>query len=155
MPHPLLIRAHALTTAGCFFEECGAHGHEGTAMLAGTEVTGVTRCVIPEQHAYRGPDGEVAVEVTTEGKLTLASALTLEERYLARIHSHPAEAFHSPTDDRNPGLTAEGSLSIVCPFFGLGLRRGLQACAVFVLRQGEWLEVPAGMLDAFVRVVGD
>jgi hypothetical protein len=43
-------------------------------------------------------------------------------------------------------LTAEGALSIVVPFFGLGLRRGLEACAVFVCRHGEWLEIPESRL---------
>jgi hypothetical protein len=155
LPRPLPIRLEALQAAGHFFEECGTHGYEGTAMLAGTEADGGTRCVIPEQRAYRGLQGDVFVEVTDEGKLTLASALALDERYLARIHSHPEEAFHSPTDDRNPGLTAQGSLSIVCPFFGLGLRRGIEACAVFVLRNDDWLEIPTKMLAEFVRVLDD
>jgi hypothetical protein len=124
-------------------------------MLAGTAGGGITRCVIPDQQAYRGPHGEVWVEVTDTGKLMIASELALDERYLARIHSHPAEAFHSVTDDRNPALTAEGSLSIVCPFFGLALRRGLAACAVFVLHAGEWVEIPTGSVDDFVIVVDD
>lgn len=153
VPRPLPLSASALSVAGRFFEDCGTKGHEGTGMLAGTAAAGVTRCVIPDQRAYRGPFGEVAVEVTDEGKLQLASALALDERYFARIHSHPEEAFHSRTDDRNPGLTAEGSLSIVCPFFGLGLRRGLDACAVFVLTRGAWLEIPTERIDEFARVV--
>lgn len=111
-------------------------------MLAGTAVTGITRCVIPDQRASRSRYG-VSVEVTEKGKLGLAVALGPNERYLARIHSHPSEAFHSETDDANPGLTAEGAFSIVVPYFGLGLRRGLSACAVYVYREGEWDEIPA------------
>jgi len=79
--------------------------------------------------------------VTEQGKLELASALAIGELWLARIHSHPYEAFHSATDDANLALTAQGSFSIVVPFLGLGLRRGLAACAVFVYRQGSWLEL--------------
>lgn len=134
---PTTIAAAALETARVFFEKQGAYGFEGTAMLAGTDADGITRCVIPDQRPYRTRVG-VAVEVTDKGKLELAAALALDERWLARIHSHPDEAFHSQTDDTNPVLTAEGSLSIVVAFFGLGLRRGLDACAVHVYRGGEW-----------------
>jgi hypothetical protein len=150
---PLPISTPALERARLFFEDRGTLGFEGTAMLAGTSAAGVTRCVIPDQHARRGPFGGVSVEVTDQGKLELATALALDERYLARIHSHPGDAFHSETDDRNPGLTAEGALSIVVPFFGLGLRRGLEACAVFVYRQGEWLEIPETRLPEYVVVI--
>lgn len=149
---PLSINASALEQARLFFEERGAFGYEGTAMLAGTSADGVTRCVIPDQLARRTVFG-VSVEVTEKGKLELATALALDERYLTRIHSHPADAFHSETDDQNPGLTAEGALSIVVPFFGLGLRRGVEACAVYLYRQGRWLEIPDNRLAEYVAVI--
>ena len=149
---PLLIRASALVTARVFFEEQGARGFEGTALLAGTPSEGVTHCVIPEQRPYGNGEG-IGVEVTETGKLELASALTLDELYLARIHSHPGEAFHSYVDNHNPGLTAEGSLSIVVPYYGLGLRRGLEVCALFAYTQGHWTEVPATCIGEYAEVV--
>lgn len=149
---PTPIAADALETARVFFEQQGAHGFEGTAMLAGTEAAGITRCVIPDQRPYRTRLG-VAVEVTEKGKLELAAALALDERWLARIHSHPDEAFHSHTDDTNPALTAEGSLSIVVPFFGLGLRRGLVACAVHAYRGGDWRTVAPADVPDYLTVV--
>jgi hypothetical protein len=120
-----------------FMEDRGAHGLEATAMLAGTTSGAITRAVVPDQVGYRSRLG-VAVEVTPEGKRQLAGALALDERWHARIHSHPGDAFHSDTDDANPALTAQGSLSIVVPYFGLGLRRGIEACAVFVFDRGRW-----------------
>jgi hypothetical protein len=149
---PTPIAADALETARAFFEQHGAYGFEGTAMLAGTATAGITRCVIPNQRPHRTRFG-VAVEVTDRGKLELAAALALDERWLARIHSHPDEAFHSHTDDTNPALTADGSLSIVVPFFGLGLRRGLEACAVHVYRGGDWRTIaPADVADYLLVV---
>ena len=149
---PTPIAAAALGTARAFFEQQGAYGFEGTAMLAGTEADGITRCVIPDQRPHRTRFG-VAVEVTDKGKLELAAALTLDERWLARIHSHPDEAFHSHTDDTNPALTADGALSIVVPFFGLGLRRGIDACAVHLYRSGDWRMIaPADVPDYLVVV---
>lgn len=137
---PIPVAAGALETARLFFEQQGSFGFEGTAMLAGTPTGGITRCVVPDQRPYRAGRG-VGVEVTDKGKLELAAALALDQRWLARIHSHPDEAFHSTVDDTNPALTAEGSLSIVVPFFGLGLRRGLEPCAVHVYRRGVWLPI--------------
>jgi hypothetical protein len=149
---PIRIAASTLEDARVFLEGQGAYGFEGTAMLAGTPEDGITRCVIPDQRPYRIGKG-VGVEVTDKGKLELASALALEERWLARIHSHPDEPFHSPVDDKNPALTAEGGLSIVVPFFGLGLRRGLEACAVHVFTAGKWIEIPAANVCEYAVVV--
>jgi hypothetical protein len=139
---PVVIAATTLEDARRFFEERGAHGCEGTAMLAATVGGPVDRVVVPDQVGHPVP--RCWVEVTTVGKLELAGSLGVDERYVARIHSHPAAAFHSPTDDANPALTFEGALSIVVPFFGLGLRHGLDACAVLVLDGGTWVDLPAG-----------
>jgi hypothetical protein len=149
---PLRIASAALEDARRFFEQQGALGLEGTAMLAGSVGKGITRCVVPDQQGIRSPFG-VAVEVTDRGKLQLAGALGLDERWIARIHSHPGEAYHSDTDERNPVLTAEGALSIVVPFFGLGLRRGLSACAIHIYRGGLWLRLEPHAVEALIRVV--
>jgi hypothetical protein len=122
------------------FEERGTYGCEGTAMIAADGTA--TRLVVPDQEATPVP--HCTVTVTTAGKLALAAALGRNERYIARIHSHPGLAFHSPTDDANPAITFEGALSIVVPYFGLGLRHGLDACAVLQIRSGRWVDLPAG-----------
>lgn len=139
---PLILPASVRDQARAFFEERGAFGLEGTAMIAQSIDGQRTRLVIPKQIAERALG--CWVEVPLEGKLQLAAALKLDERYVARIHSHPGEAFHSSTDDANPALTHEGALSIVVPYFGLGLRRGLDATAIFVRQSRRWLELPPG-----------
>ena len=136
----LVVSGVTLDEARAFFEERGSLGLEGTAMIASNR-TG-TKLVVPEQQA--GPFPRCWVEVTRAGKSKLALALGLDDRYVARIHSHPGLAFHSPTDDNNPAITYPGALSIVVPFFGLGLRRGLEACAVLVRQGGNWIELPPG-----------
>jgi hypothetical protein len=146
----VLIASVVLDEARTFFEDQGAVGCEGTAMVAGA-IDGVAdRLVIPDQVSTTVP--RCSVEVTARGKLELAVALAADERFVARIHSHPAGAFHSPTDDANPALTLEGALSIVVPFFGLGLRRGLDACAVYRLAAGRWVPLQPG--PGRDRVVG-
>jgi hypothetical protein len=138
----LLLPDSLLAEARAFFEDCGTRGHEGTAMIkngpAGPEL------VIPDQQPWRGPGGGVSVEVTRRGQMQLAVGLGPDDLYVARIHSHPAEAFHSRADDANPVLTHEGALSVVVPFFGLGLRRGLDACAVLRREKDRWRPLPVG-----------
>lgn len=135
IPHAVLDEARE------FFEERGSFGFEGTAMIAAADGEKV-RLVIPDQVATPAPF--CSVEVTRQGKSELAIALGPDDRYVSRIHSHPALAFHSPTDDANPAITFPGALSIVVPFFGLGLRHGLNACAVLVRRRQRWVEIPPG-----------
>jgi hypothetical protein len=152
----LVLPARLLQEARTVFEAAGARGAEATAMLAGLAMDSeqrATRLVVPDQRA--GTRGGCWVEVTERGKRELAAALGPEERFLARIHSHPGEAFHSATDNANQGLTAEGAWSIVVPYFGLGLRRGMQACAVYRRTGGHWQQLSAQQVAERIQVVHD
>jgi hypothetical protein len=129
-----------------FLTDRGADGMEGAGLLAFSPDQGgwdAKTFVTPEQRGQRAGLG-CWVEVTERGKRQLAAQLPPGCRYLARVHSHPAEAFHSPTDDANPALSHEGAISVVVPYFGLGLRRGLAACAAYRLAGGRWRPLPAG-----------
>lgn len=146
---PICLPVAVLEEARIFFEDCGSRGCEGTAMIAAS--ADGARLIIPDQRATPAPS--FSVEVTFDGKLQLAAALRDGEIYVARIHSHPELPFHSPTDDRNPALTHDGAISIVAPFFGLGLRCGLETCAVYVRRGQRWVELaPGAQRDAVVMV---
>jgi hypothetical protein len=134
-----IISKDTITDAREFFEARGARGCEGTAMIAAND-GGDSRLVIPDQRATPVPC--CTVTVTECGKLQLVAALDASERYIARIHSHPGAAFHSETDDQNPALTFDGALSIVAPFFGLGLREGFGRCAVYYRHENKWVELP-------------
>lgn len=146
----LTVRHAELVQAETFFTERGAFGREGTGLLAFTadhdddRSWSSTRFLAPDQIGGRVDAGGCWVEITPTGQQQIAVALKPGERFLARIHSHPAAAFHSPTDDRNPVLTHEGAISIVVPFFGLGLRRGLDACAVLRRSGSTWVDLPVG-----------
>jgi hypothetical protein len=138
---PLVLTAKVLEDARTFFEDRGTFGLEGTAMIragAGLDM------VVPRQNAHRDAYGHVNVEVSRQGQMDLALALGPDDLYVARIHSHPGDAFHSAADDANPVISFEGGISVVVPFFGLGLRRGLDACAVFLFHDGCWLELKSG-----------
>lgn len=147
----IVIPSALLADAGARFEAAGAEGREATALVVATSDGVAQRIVMPDQISGVCPNSWV--EVTEAGKLELAVATKQGERFAARVHSHPCEAFHSPTDDDNPALTFEGALSIVVPYFGLGLRRGLDACAVYQLRGRRWAALPVGPARDHVVVV--
>ncbi len=147
----LVLPPSLLAEAGAFFETCGAHGLEGTALIANGPLG--PRLVIPDQWPIRSAQGGVSVTLAPAGVLQLARDLGADELYAARIHSHPEEAFHSATDDANPVLQFDGALSIVVPYFGLGLRRGLAACAVLRFEGGRWRDLPTGSArDMWIRL---
>lgn len=144
-PAPLTVPHSVLDGARLFFEDRGTFGLEGTAMIkSGASL----ELVVPRQNARRDAYGHVNVVVPREGQLDLAATLGPNDLYVARIHSHPADAFHSAADDANPVISFEGGLSIVVPYFGLGLRRGLDACAVYVFGNGSWCELEPGPVRA-------
>jgi len=149
----LRITTGVLDEARIFFESRGAVGCEGTALIAGRLDEPASRLVVPDQVAHPVP--WASVTVTPAGELQLAAALDTDERFVARIHSHPGLAFHSETDDENPVLTHQGAVSIVVPFFGLGLRTGFDACAVLVRRGESWIDLPPGPdRDAVILLAG-
>ncbi len=139
---PLLVPSFVLDEARLRMEDSGIVGVEATGLVAAGADRVARHVIFPDQKAGRSPC--CWVQVTEQGKSELALALRPDDRYVARIHSHPGYAFHSATDDRNPALRYEGALSIVVPYFGLGLRAGLEACGVFVRRHRRWVELTPG-----------
>ena len=149
----LCLSRRALEDARAFFEEAGSRGCEGTGMLAGLRLADgwqADQFLAPDQRASAGPG--VWVQVTDRGKAQIATGLGPGELWIARIHSHPGAAFHSATDDGNPVITAEGSWSIVVPYFGLGLRRGVESCAFFIRHGGSWRQVASEEVARCIRV---
>ncbi len=148
---PLVVPRPVLDTARRRLEDAGVQGVEATGLIVAGADRVARRVIFPRQRAGHAPGHWV--EVTDQGKVDLALALAPDETYVARLHSHPGHAFHSTVDDRNPVLTFDGALSIVVPFFGLGLRAGLHACAVYVRRAGRWVRVAPGReRDEVIRV---
>jgi hypothetical protein len=71
---------------------------------------------MPEQVAFRTEFG-VGVTVVDEALSALIAALPEGMFVPVRLHTHPAEAFHSSTDDDNMLLSHRGAISIVVPNF--------------------------------------
>ena len=97
--------------------------------------------LFPPQVAYRSLDG-LAVEIPQDVLTELIGALPAGVQILARVHSHPTEAYHSPLDDCNMVIGHEGAISIVVPRFATGPAR-LCDCSINQLkRDGDWRELP-------------
>jgi proteasome lid subunit RPN8/RPN11 len=122
------IKTIKVSSASCeqalhYMRSAGSRGVEGVALWAG-RVHGtdfhVVKTVIPEQTALRLPSGLLYVvdddELHRINVGLYRDGLTL----IAQLHSHPAEAYHSDTDDDFPIATAQGSVSIVVPDFARG-----------------------------------
>ena len=59
-----------------------------------------------------------------------------------QVHTHPAEAFHSATDDAYPLLFDAGFLSLVIPDFAMGPVGFRNAYLTEIQPDGSWRQVP-------------
>jgi hypothetical protein len=130
-----------LDESRAFLRSRGEEDYEGTALWAGRPVNGLvelTRIIVPDQVAVTTALGAY-VDLTPEAHYTLPDLLAQDERFYARIHSHPGRAYHSARDDANEVISHRGALSIVVPYFA---REPIQLdrCAVYRLEHGlGWL----------------
>ncbi|HWZ61127.1 MAG TPA: Mov34/MPN/PAD-1 family protein [Gemmatimonadaceae bacterium] len=149
-----LVPQRVLDDARHFFRERGGHGFEGTGLLAGRSVEGVvqiTRLVVPEQVAFAGEYG-CAVDLTPHAHYTLPDLLTDGEQFYARIHSHPARAYHSDRDNANEVLSHEGAISIVVPHFARD-PISLDGCAIYELsHERGWVRLRSRIINTRFRV---
>jgi hypothetical protein len=100
----------------------------------------VLAAVRPRQYAYRWGEG-VGVEIPGDAIAELISALPAGTLVLARVHTHPGEAYHSDVDDLNLLIAHEGAISIVVPNFAAE-PINLSCCSVNELQHGEgWVEL--------------
>lgn len=92
----LVLPARLLADARMFFEDRGARGHEGTAMIkSGPRGPAL---VVPQQRPWRSVGGGVSVEVTRAGQLELAVALEPDELY-ASLLEHIEDLWASAFSD--------------------------------------------------------
>lgn len=133
-----------------FLRRRGKEGLEATVAWLGRVVDAthaeIQRAYAPEQIGYATDEG-VAVEVTQQGLAALIAALEPGIFVLARVHSHPTRAYHSPLDDDNMLISHEGAISIVVPNFARD-SIDLGTCSVNELRHGlGWQELSAEEVD--------
>jgi hypothetical protein len=101
-------------------------------------IAGVEVAFVPPQSSIHGEEG-VGYLVTSETLFQLNRELHRSGlRLLAQVHSHPAEAYHSSTDDAYAVVTTEGGFSIVVPNFAAD-KVLPRECAVYrLISGGRW-----------------
>jgi len=122
----------------------------GTVEQGGAEI-GFRSGMVPAQEGHD----------TGKGLLVTVSGVSLfevnrefykrGELLAAQIHSHPAEAYHSDTDDCHSLVTLTGALSIVVPSFGRDGADDLAGWAWYrLIGESDWSELTR---DDQVRLV--
>ena len=148
------IKASAIRETEEAIRTAGQDGYELFVVWSGTrdyDAFKVAKVHVPEQASYKLDTG---LCVRVEGsELHRLNVWLYEAQQVigVQVHSHPADAYHSYTDDTYPIATLEGSLSIVLPFFG---RDGWRSSDIVVYRleQGRWLKL-TGYLSDLIEVV--
>jgi proteasome lid subunit RPN8/RPN11 len=96
-------------------------------------------------------------EIPREGMAELMNRMRSQGLFVvSQIHTHPHEAFHSPTDDKWAIVRHIGALSIVLPFFAESttLKNFLQQAAVYQLDgSNKWNEVPSEQKPDLIRII--
>lgn len=100
--------------------------------------------ITPAQTAHKTTRGLL---VTVDGKALFDVNRTLYGRgelLAAQIHSHPADAYHSDTDDHNPLVTLTGALSLVIPDFARRAPDDIDRWAWYrLIGTGKWQPLTA------------
>lgn len=130
----------------------GAGRREAVALWIGRMAPAavVERLVTPDQEA-----GALHFSVPLQARLRLARELAASgEVVLVQVHTHPAEAFHSPVDDRLAIPQHIGGISIVVPRFALEWNGDLGETSVNVhLGGGRWRELAPDEARRLIRVI--
>ena len=149
-----LIQSSAIRETVEAIQVAGQKGYELFVIWSGqrdNDIFTVAQVHIPDQTSYKLDSG-LCVRIDGSELHRLNVWLYEAEQVVGvQVHSHPAGAYHSATDDAYPIATLEGSLSIVLPFFG---QEGWESTgiAAYRLGPGGWLKL-TGPLSDLIEVV--
>lgn len=142
-----------------YLRRAGSRDCEGVGFWLGAvhgKTFHATVGVAPRQEAVKSPDGGVAVVIPGEELHKLGVWLYRQRLEIGvQVHSHPADAYHSDTDDDFAVAARAGSLSIVVPDFA---RRpfALEECAVHRLDGfGKWKPISAADAEQLIQLVDE
>jgi hypothetical protein len=133
VPHAVIERTFA------FFRRCGAGRRECQTLWMSTwKAPGLITAVVHPLHRSHAGGFALDDEWLSSFWLRLSEA---GEGIRVQIHTHPADAFHSPTDDSYPIIHTPGFLSLVVPNFGLGPIGFTDSYLAEIGPNGRWNQV--------------
>ena len=121
------------------FRDCGRGGRECQVLWVSPwdAPSPITKVVHPKHEAHIGG-------FVLDDRWLTAFWFSLAEENLGirvQVHTHPGEAFHSPTDDAFPIIHTAGFLSLVIPNFAAGPVGFEDAYLTEIQEDGSWREV--------------
>jgi hypothetical protein len=121
------------------FRACGAGARECQALWTSSWnlSNDITKVVHP---AHRAHAGGFSVDTSWLNAFWLELAAT-GHGIQVQVHTHPAAAFHSSTDDAFPIVHTPGFLSLVIPRYGIGEVGFRDAFLAEITEDGSWREV--------------
>ncbi|MCC7368738.1 MAG: Mov34/MPN/PAD-1 family protein [Chloroflexi bacterium] len=131
----------------------GARGCEEFAFWSG-HVVGDRIGIVGRAFHPRTSQGYGHVMIDDDAQLLSMTELVHEhdELVLCQLHTHPADAWHSPTDDQGAFTDEVGFLSLVLPSFASG---GLETAEAFRRTQQGWVHEGRAVTTGLVQVFGD
>ncbi len=148
--HTIRISRYHVDATEKALREAGAEGFERFVFWSGQSdgsgIFEVETVHVPRQEAFKTRDG-LLVRVDGNDLHRLNAWLYEQGHTLAvQVHAHPADAYHSETDDTFPIITTVGGISIVVPNF---CREGLTAAgtAIYRLMPDGWVEGDQPLLE--------
>jgi hypothetical protein len=133
---PLLL----LKETFAHFRDCGRGRRECQSLwLSPWDTPGtITRVVHPKHRSHVG--GYVVDDAWLNAFWVELAEINMGVR--VQVHTHPAEAFHSASDDAFPIIHRAGFLSLVIPNFATGPVGFDDAYLTEIQGDGSWKEVP-------------
>lgn len=122
MPPDFLLDPAAAAFIVALARHQGKRGNEVAVLLAGAHAAAgavvIDRVILPRQSAFQTPRG--CGVVLDGGCLNRVGPQMRDSdrRIYGILHSHPGEAYHSPTDEAAVLMRFHGAFSIVIPEFG-------------------------------------
>ena len=149
VPRDLFEQGHSL------LRKIGLDDVEGLILWAGSIEGDTARIEAVLYPAQRAVHTERGLLVLVDGPELHRIGVWLYERRLqlvAQIHTHPTDAYHSPTDDAIPIVTTEGGLSLVVPDFARGDAQ-IETYAAYRLNgAGEYQELSSRDLRGLIAI---
>lgn len=136
----------------------GKNGKEAVALFVGeikNTVFIVQKTIVPKQKPYSSALG-LMYDVSSEELLQLNLYLHRTNlKIIAQIHSHPNEAFHSPTDNSYSIVPTIGGLSIVVPEFASGPIDAKFWSVYRLSSYNKWEKMSSEEVDELIHVINN
>ncbi len=152
----VMVPRHVAAETQRFLQTVGRQRMEGLVLWVGSAAGDefhVTQPLIPKQRGIRTADGVCAVVDSNEMYRINVELYKSGLRLIGQVHSHPADAYHSDTDNEHAIANTIGCLSLVVPDFGAG-EFNLANTAVYRMgASGEWLELDPMAAATLIKLV--